>query len=292
MFLNLFATSFLSMEILLCLTKLSKMILVRPADSWTQFMLHAIKKTRIHEEVVSQVHELIKEGKFKAGDQLPSERELAETFKVSRTSVREALRALETQGLIISRTGMGNFVADLPIESLVAPLARMLIEEKDALADVFELRKLIEPQIASLAAERATARDIERMKRILSKQKEQVQRGATGVEADSELHFAIGQATQNQAIKKLVFGLMDVLSRSREESLQPEARRHASIESHRAIVIAIEKHDPVKARDAMRHHIEQVAKSVLMPKRRKSIVRPTKKSAGEFSDMSEDKPEA
>src|SRR5260370_41213403 len=114
-------------------------------------MLHAIKKTRIHEEVVSQVHELIKEGKFKAGDQLPSERELAETFKVSRTSVREALRALETQGLIISRTGMGNFVADLPIESLVAPLARMLIEEKDALADVFELRKLIQPRIATLS---------------------------------------------------------------------------------------------------------------------------------------------
>ena len=74
-------------------------------------MLKAIKKTRIHEEVVIQVHELIKDGKLKAGDQLPSERELAETFKVSRTSVREALRALETQGLIISRTGMGNSCA-------------------------------------------------------------------------------------------------------------------------------------------------------------------------------------
>ncbi len=82
-------------------------------------MLRAIKKTRIHEEVFSQIHELIKEGKFKARDQLPSERELAETFKVSRTSVREALRALESQGLIVSRTGMGNFVADLPVESLV-----------------------------------------------------------------------------------------------------------------------------------------------------------------------------
>ena len=98
-------------------------------------MLQAIKKTRIHEEVVTQIHELIREGRFKAGDQLPSERELAETFKVSRTSVREALRALETQGLIISRTGMGNFIADLPIESLVAPLAQLLIEEKDALAE-------------------------------------------------------------------------------------------------------------------------------------------------------------
>jgi GntR family transcriptional repressor for pyruvate dehydrogenase complex len=246
-------------------------------------MLKAIKKTRIHEEVVTQVHELIREGRFKAGDQLPSERELAETFQVSRTSVREALRALETQGLIISRTGTGNFVADLPIESLVAPLARMLIEEKDALADVFELRKLIEPQIASLAAERATARDIHRLKAVLAKQKEQVERGATGVDADTELHFAIGQATQNQAIKKLVSGLLDVLSRSREDSLQTKLRRQASIDSHRAIVAAIEQHDGSKARDAMRHHIEQVAKSVLLPRAPKSAARSTRRKTASGS---------
>lgn len=252
-------------------------------------MFKAIKKTRIHEEVVLQIHELIREGRFKAGDQLPSERELAETFKVSRTSVREALRALETQGLIVSKTGMGNFVVDLPIESLVAPLARMLIEEKNALADVFELRKLIEPHIASLAAQRATARDIERMKRILGKQREQVERGETGVEADSELHFAIAQASQNRAIKQLVSGLLDMLSRSREESLQTDTRRHASIDSHRAIVAAIEKHDQAKARDAMRYHIEQVAKSVLLPNRRKSTARDARENAVEPIDSSENK---
>jgi GntR family transcriptional repressor for pyruvate dehydrogenase complex len=253
-------------------------------------MLKAIKKTRIHEEVVSQIHELIREGRFKAGDQLPSERELAETFKVSRTSVREALRALETQGLIISRTGMGNFVADLPIESLIAPLARMLIEEKNALADVFELRKLIEPQIASLAAERALPRDIQRMKAILAKQAEQVERGATGVDADTELHFAIGQATQNQAITKLVSGLLDVLSRSREESLQTKLRRQASIHSHRAIVAAIEAHDQPGARDAMRHHIEQVAEAVLLVKGTKPRSRSgKKKSMGEISPIPENK---
>ena len=105
-------------------------------------MLKVIKKTRIHEEVFSQIHELIKQGRLKARDQLPSERELAETFKVSRTSVREALRTLESQGLIVSKTGMGNFVVDLPVEALVGPLARLLIDEKKALADVFELRKL------------------------------------------------------------------------------------------------------------------------------------------------------
>jgi len=230
-------------------------------------MLRAIKKTRIYEEVVSQVHELIRDGKLKAGDQLPAERELAETFKVSRTSVREALRALEAQGLVISRTGMGTFVADLPIESLVTPLAKLLIEEKTALADIFELRKLIEPHIASLAAERATKRDIGRMKRILAKQSEAVSRGETGVEADAELHFAIGQATQNQALEKLVSGLMEILSHSREESLQTTTRRRASIESHRKILFAIEQHDKAGAQQAMLHHIDRVEENVLAAKK-------------------------
>jgi GntR family transcriptional regulator, transcriptional repressor for pyruvate dehydrogenase complex len=226
-------------------------------------MLKAIKKIRIHEEVFSQIHQLIKDGRLKARDQLPSERELAETFKVSRTSVREALRTLESQGLIVSRTGMGNFVVDLPVEALVGPLARMLIDEKTALADVFELRKLIEPHIAALAAERATERDIAQLKKIVAKQKEAVSRGETGVDADAELHLCISRATQNQALQKLVSGLMEMLSRSREESLQTPERRKASIDTHRKIIAAIEKHDGIKARNEMKFHIEQVEASVL-----------------------------
>ena len=225
-------------------------------------MLRAIKKTRIHEEVFSQIHELIKEGRFKGRDQLPSERELAETFKVSRTSVREALRALETQGLVVSRTGTGNFVADLPMESLIGPLARLLIDEKKALADVFEMRKLIEPHIAALAAERATKSNVAQMKKIVAKQVEAVHRGETGVEADAELHFAIGHATQNHALQKLVSGLMEMLSPSREESLQTDKRRESSIETHRRIIAAIEKHDKLRARSEMLRHIEQVEESV------------------------------
>jgi GntR family transcriptional repressor for pyruvate dehydrogenase complex len=198
-------------------------------------MLRAIKKTRIHEEVFSQIQELIREGRFKARDQLPSERELAETFKVSRTSVREALRALESQGMIVSRTGMGNFVVDMPVESLVGPLARMLIDEKKALADVFEMRKLIEPHIAALAAQRATRNDVAQLKRIVAKQIEAVSSGTTGVEADAEFHFTIGRATRNQALQKLVSGLMELLSRSREDSLQTEVRRKTSVNAHRGL---------------------------------------------------------
>ncbi len=243
-------------------------------------MLKAIRKIRIHEEVVTQIHDLIREGRFKAGDQLPSERELAETFKVSRTSVREALRALETQGLTISRTGMGNFVADLPVESIVAPLAKLLIEEKTALVDIFELRRLIEPHIAALAAERATVTDIDRLKKLLGAQTQQIQRGETGVDADTQFHFAIGKATQNHALEKLVSGLMDVLSHSREESLQTAERRLASVESHRAIVAAIEAHNEDGAREAMLRHIEQVEKNLFLD-RTKSPTGVVNKLAGQ-----------
>ncbi len=233
------------------------------------FMLKVIKKTRIYEEVVSQIHDLIREGKLKASDQLPSERELAETFKVSRTSVREALRALETQGLVVSRTGTGTFVADLPIEALIAPFATLLIQGKNALMDIFEMRKLIEPHIAALAADRATKRDIERMKAILQKQREEVNRGATGVEEDAEFHFSIGRATQNQALEKLVSGLMDILSHSREESLQTPGRSQASLESHHRILSAIADHDREKAREAMLRHIEQVEENVSLAKKKR-----------------------
>jgi GntR family transcriptional regulator, transcriptional repressor for pyruvate dehydrogenase complex len=231
-------------------------------------MLRVIKKTRIHEDVFNQIHQLIKDGRLRARDQLPSERELAETFKVSRTSVREALRALETQGLIVSRTGTGNFVADLPVESLIGPLARLVIDEKRALADMFEMRKLIEPHIAALAAERASRNDVAQLKRIVAKQTEAVSRGETGVEADAELHFFISRTTRNHALQKLVSGLMEMLSRSREESLQTDERRGSSIEAHRRIVTAIEKHDRSKARSEMLRHIEQVEESVLLIPRR------------------------
>ncbi len=249
-------------------------------------MLKVIKKTRIHEEVFTQIHELIKQGRLKARDQLPSERELAETFKVSRTSVREALRTLESQGLIVSKTGMGNFVVDLPVEALVGPLARLLIDEKKALADVFELRKLIEPHIAALAAERATATDVAKLKKIVAKQTEAVSRGETGVEADAELHLCISRATQNQALQKLVSGLMEMLSRSREESLQTDKRRASSIATHRRIIAAIEKHDRSKARSEMLRHIEQVEESVLLSSRLlKNESQKTKRVRGRLDDQ-------
>ncbi|MBI4560568.1 MAG: FadR family transcriptional regulator, partial [Candidatus Rokubacteria bacterium] len=107
-----------------------------------------IKSTRIYEEIVRQIRTLISEGKLRSGDQLPPERELAESFKVSRTSVREALRALESIGLIEIRAGEGTFVREISVESLIEPLALVILTQREAVGELFEARRLLEPAIA------------------------------------------------------------------------------------------------------------------------------------------------
>jgi len=228
-------------------------------------MLKAIKKTRLYEEVVGQLHQLIEEGKWKAGDRLPSERELAETFRVSRTSVREALKALETEGYVSTRAGSGTFIAAVNVETLIPPLASLLSRGKDALLDLFEMRLLIEPGIAALAAARATPSDILHLKEILVEQDQQLKRRASGVDADTAFHFAIGHATYNSALQQLVASIVDMLKPVREQSLQTPGRGHESLASHREILSAIARHDPDLARYAMQHHIEAVEHTVLAP---------------------------
>jgi GntR family transcriptional repressor for pyruvate dehydrogenase complex len=226
-------------------------------------MLKAVKKTRIYEEVVAQLHQLIEEGKLKAGDRLPSERELAETFRVSRGSVREAIKALEREGLVVARPGSGTFISAVDVERLVAPLASLLLRSKDALIDLFEMRRLVEPGIAALAAERATAADIACLQKICAVQEQQIARRTSAVESDAAFHLTIGQATHNAALQRLVAAIVDILKPMRERSLQTPGRVQKSLASHRDILAAIERHDPELARQAMQRHIETVEHHVL-----------------------------
>src|SRR5256712_213293 len=115
-----------------------------------------IKSTRIYEEIVRQVKQMIAEGRLKSGDRLPPERDLAEKFVVSRSSVREALRALESLGLVEIRAGEGTFVREVSVESLIEPLALMMVSPREAIAERSEARHLLEPRIAALAARRRT----------------------------------------------------------------------------------------------------------------------------------------
>jgi GntR family transcriptional repressor for pyruvate dehydrogenase complex len=228
-------------------------------------MLKAIKKTRLYEEVVGQLYQLIDEGKLKAGDRLPSERELAETFRVSRSSVREAIKTLENEGMVITRPGSGSFITAVNVEAIIPSLASLLSRGKDALVDLFEMRCLVEPGIAALAAERATPADILRLKQICGEQARQINRDTSAVDSDAAFHLTIGQATHNAALQRLVASIVEILKPIREKSLQTPGRAHKSLASHREILVAIERHDPELARQAMQRHIQAVEQNVLAP---------------------------
>ena len=159
-----------------------------------------VRSTRIYEEIVRQVKLLIADGKLKSGDRLPPERELAEKFVVSRTSVREALRALESRGLVEIRAGEGAFIRDISLETLIEPLALVILPHREAVGELFEARRMLEPAIAALAARRATPEEIAEMQRILDDQAREVSQGRTGLAQDAAFHAALAQSAHNRAI--------------------------------------------------------------------------------------------
>jgi GntR family transcriptional repressor for pyruvate dehydrogenase complex len=243
--------------------------------------LSPIKSTRIYQEIVRQVKGMIAEGRLKSGDQLPPERDLAEKFVVSRTSVREALRALESLGLVEIRAGEGTFVREVSIETLIEPLAHIMVSQREAIGELFEARRLLEPTIAALAAVRATPEEIHEMERILEQQAKEIVTGKTGLAEDAAFHAAIGAAAHNRAITRIAHAVMDLLTQSREESLNTPGRPNRSHEDHRRIVAAIRARDDDGARRAMLDHLEAVEKLVLAPEAVDTVRRPPRRPASD-----------
>jgi GntR family transcriptional repressor for pyruvate dehydrogenase complex len=238
----------------------------RRADADKPLMgIAPIKSTRIYQEIVRQVKQMIGEGRLKSGDQLPPERDLAGQFVVSRTSVREALRALESLGLVEIRPGEGTFVREISVEALIEPLALAMASQREAIGELFEARRLIEPVIAALAAQRATPDELQDMERILNEQAREIAAGRTGLSQDAQFHAAIAAAARNQAITRVVHAIMDLLTQSREESLNTPGRPQRSHQDHRRVLDAIRRRDEAGAAEAMRDHVSGVERLVVGP---------------------------
>lgn len=225
-----------------------------------------VKSTRIYEEIVRQIRQMIAEGRLKSGDRLPPERDLAEKFVVSRTSVREALRTLESLGLVEIRPGEGTFVRRVSVESLVQPLAAVVASQREAIGELFEARRLLEPVIAALAATRATPDERHEMERILEEQAKEIASGGTGMAQDAQFHAAIGAAAHNRAITRIANAIIDLLAQSREESLNTPGRPQRSHQDHREVLNAIARRDTDAAQKAMLDHLVAVEGLVLGPR--------------------------
>ena len=218
----------------------------------------AIKQRRLYQDIVGQIQEFIREGILKPGDRLPPERDLAERLQVSRSSLREAIRALELKGLVVSRAGAGTFVSTESLDTLIAIIASSLTEARDIQNDIFEVRHLLEPQIAALSAERATPEDMRHMEEAIGAQEGQIARGETGVDGDTSFHFAMAQGAQNWALVKVIHTVEEILGQSRDLALQTPGRPQRSLASHRHILDMIQMRDVDGARKAMEHHISEI----------------------------------
>lgn len=211
-----------------------------------------IVKSRV-DFVADQLVEIIINDELQAGDKLPNEFELAKSLNVGRSTIREAMKKLESQNILVIKQGAGTFVSDK--RGLVEdPMGLRFFKDKLKIAkDLFDIRMLVEPAIAEMAALNATNEDIEKMRYYSKKVEKNVANGEDHHKNDVLFHTAIANSTNNLVVPNLI----PIINRSIKAITDVAYKELAelSIEHHREILEAISNHDPIAARDAMLLHI-------------------------------------
>lgn len=204
---------------------------------------------------------MITSGELEPGDKLPSERDMSESMGVSRASVREALITLEAIGILEIKPGEGTFVRQTSDAETFAPLAMVLAVERNPEAQLMEVRRVLETEMAALAAVRASDENLSKIKRLLDFMKG-AQTTHDAVEADLRFHFAIAEATQNTILLRLMNTIADLMHHSlrpiREKIYADYQTGLKIIDEHEAIYQAIRDRDPQAARNRMLEHINNI----------------------------------
>jgi GntR family transcriptional regulator, transcriptional repressor for pyruvate dehydrogenase complex len=220
--------------------------------------LRHVAPVRAHDEVVRQLRDLMERGVLRPGDRLPPERQLAVRFGVSRATVRQALSALQSAGLVESLVGRGTFARLDTDRAGVSALVEALRLARGTLGDQMEVRRLIEPEVARCAAVRAQEADRGTFQRSIEQQEACVAERGAFLEADSAFHLAIARATANPVLVKMVEGIHGLLRETREQSLASDEGVRRSLDGHRRIVQALLSGDGQAAHDAMADHLLDV----------------------------------
>lgn len=226
-----------------------------------------LQKKKTYEIIVEQIEESFLNGKLEMGEKLPSERELASRFEVSRTSVREALQALEISGFIETRQGGGSFIKSSEVHLVSDALSTTLIQaEKKLVYEMLELRRALEVESVSLAAQRATSADLEKIRESLEQMALFEKDVEAGVQADLHFHLQIVQATHNE----LLIDMVQLLTERMEETIRA-TRKHrfsdgdrykSTFEEHKEIYIAIASGNAQEAKKLMKEHITRIRREL------------------------------
>ncbi|HET8658738.1 MAG TPA: FadR/GntR family transcriptional regulator [Micromonosporaceae bacterium] len=225
-------------------------------------MFKAVSLNRVSQAIVDQVKLLLRQGRLKPGDRLPSERELCERFGVSRVTVREALRVLEAGGLIDIRVGArgGAFVTSPTSRQIGEGLADLLHLSPLTAADVTEARQVIELGIIPLVVARATDQDVTALRDMVRAQQSALDRGEYVVSMPADFHARVAACTHNPAIEMLVQSFHSPLLMPLIEApvVAPLGGYHGS-EEHSAFIDAIAARDVERAQSVMREHLHRTA---------------------------------
>lgn len=219
-------------------------------------MLDASQERKVYEGILLQIHQIVRERKLRPGDKLPSERELSELLGAGRSSVREALRALELLGLIETRRGEGTFLKNYRHNRLIDILGFFILQDAKSKKDLVEMRKILEIDAVRLACRRASEKHFEEMERILAVFEERVERGEVPTEEDYQFHRIICRSSRNSILHRIWAPLVEYSNSVRVDSLSREGRARAALVEHREIMEAIRAGDEKLAVERMKRHLE------------------------------------
>jgi GntR family transcriptional regulator, transcriptional repressor for pyruvate dehydrogenase complex len=225
-------------------------------------MYQAIAASRLYEQIVEQIARSITEGQLRPGEQLPPERELAQRFGVSRTAVREAMKALAEKGFIQSQHGRGTFVTDRSSRARRQSLDRVMlmnIGQPGSTAHLIEVRGILEPEIAARAADSADDRDLVALREAFEAMDRAGNDADAFIEADLDFHLALAEAAGNPIILALIDSIVVLLREHRLRMFSVHGGPERGQYHHRRILEAVEQHDEDGARRAMQAHLKQVS---------------------------------
>lgn len=224
-------------------------------------MYKTIHPSRLYEQIVEQIEKAVADGTLKPGDQLPPERELGAKFGVSRTAVREALRALHEKGLVEAHPGRGTFITTVSSHGVLQSLGWMTkITQAAASGHLVEVREILEPAIAARAAARAVDQHIGAMREAIAAMDaaNTTKDGDAYIEADLDFHLALAEAAENPIILTLIDSIVGLLREQRSRIFDVPGGPDRGQFHHKRILEAVVRRDPEAARHAMHAHMEQV----------------------------------